>query len=202
MSYGLYVALSTLFFVSCAAPKEVVEQDSTEDFWEMIPIVELSDKVIYSPTSDMRAHLPDNWVALDARGFRNPDIFAVACDSEYRMAVIFSHIPIDPELGDIYRRHGISGLLKKNYEDRLERISDWFTPEMLSVEEFALGRRRFGAYTFTTDSSLTVTRVALFYTRKNLYECALTHLPYSESELPTLSDLREIHQIILGGVEW
>ncbi|MCE2503515.1 MAG: hypothetical protein J4G05_05620 [Chlorobi bacterium] len=206
-SAGLFMvpALSIVLFVSlasCAAPKKVVEENGIEYLWEIIPIVELSEEVVYSPANDMRAYLPDAWVALDATRFSNPDIFAIACDLDYRMALIFRQIPIDPELGDIYRRQGLLGLLKKNYEDRLECISDWFSPQLLGAEEFALGRRRFGAYTFTTDSSLTMTRVALFNTPKNLYECAITHLPYSESELPTNDELEEIHQIVLGGVEW
>ncbi|MGE3801982.1 MAG: hypothetical protein AB7H80_13255 [Candidatus Kapaibacterium sp.] len=194
--------LSTLI-LSCAAPKEVVkEEEEVEDFWSMIPLVELSDDVVYSPAGDMRAHLPEGWISMNANQFGNPDIFAVACDPDYRMAVIFSNIPLDAEIGDVFRGGGMMGLLKKNYQDRVERINDWFQPQLIDAEEFALGRQRYGAYTFTTDSNLTVTRVGLFYTRKNLYECTMTHLPYSESELPTTEEMKEIHQIVLGGIEW
>lgn len=188
---------------SCAAQKEVVsEEEEPEDIWSMIPAVELSDDVVYAPAGDMRAHLPEDWIALDATRFGNPDIFAVACDPDYSMAVVFSSVPLDPDLGDIFRRSGMMGLLKKNFQDRAERIDEWYSPLLIDAEEFALGRRRFGAYTFTTDSSLSVTRVGMFYTRKNLYECAITHLPYSESELPEIVKLKEIHQIVLGGIEW
>jgi hypothetical protein len=96
----------------------------------------------------------------------------------------------------------MKGLLKHNYEERLQRISSWFQPVLLDVEEFVVGRHKFGAYTFTNDDTLTATRVALFYTRENLYECTITHLPLSESELPPLPKMEEIHQIVLGGVEW
>ncbi len=189
--------------LSCAAQKEAVnEEQEPEDIWSMIPAVELSDDVVYSPAGDMRAHLPEDWIALDAMRFGNPDIFAVACDPDYTMAVVFSSVPLDPDLGDVFRRSGMIGLLKKNFQDRVERIGDWYSPLLIDAEEFALGRRRFGAYTFTTDSSLSMTRVGMFYTRKNLYECAITHLPYSESELPDIIKLKEIHQIVLGGIEW
>ena len=189
--------------LSCAAQKEAVnEEQEPEDIWSMIPAVELSDDVVYSPAGDMRAHLPEDWIALDAMRFGNPDIFAGACDPDYTMAVVFSSVPLDPDLGDVFRRSGMIGLLKKNFQDRVERIGDWYSPLLIDAEEFALGRRRFGAYTFTTDSSLSMTRVGMFYTRKNLYECAITHLPYSESELPDIIKLKEIHQIVLGGIEW
>ena len=204
-SYLLVLSLLLLSFVmaSCVAPKQVVnEEEEGNDIWSMDPVVELSDDVVYSPAGDMRAHLPREWIALDAAQFGNPDIFAVACDPDYTMAVVFSTIPLDAEMGDIFRRNGMMGLLKKNYQERIERINEWYNPQLISAEEFALGRQRYGAYIFTTDSSLTISRVGLFYTRKNLYECALTHLPYSESELPTADKLKQIHQVMLGGIEW
>ena len=149
--------------LSCAAQKEAVnEEQEPEDIWSMIPAVELSDDVVYSPAGDMRAHLPEDWIALDAMRFGNPDIFAVACDPDYTMAVVFSSVPLDPDLGDVFRRSGMIGLLKKNFQDRVERIGDWYSPLLIDAEEFALGRRRFGAYTFTTDSSLSMTSVGMF----------------------------------------
>lgn len=184
----------------CAAPKETVKTEE-EDFFAMIPAVELSEEVIYSPAGDMRARLPERWVTLDDSKFDDPDIYAVACDPHYTMTIVFSEIPLDQALGDMFRSKGMPGLLQQNFKERIDRISTE-PPQLLAAEEFALGRRRFGAYTFTADSSVTFTRVALFYTRKHLYECTITHLPYSEGELPSLETMTEIHQIVLGGIEW
>jgi hypothetical protein len=55
---------------------------------------------------------------------------------------------------------------------------------------------------YTTDSMQTMTRVAVFFTNYHLYECSITHLTFGEKELPDPRTLREMHQIILGGIEW
>jgi hypothetical protein len=70
------------------------------------------------------------------------------------------------------------------------------------VEQFTIGQRKFGAYMYTTDSMQTITRVAVFFTNYHLYECTITHLTFGEKELPDPRTLRDMHQIILGGIEW
>lgn len=184
----------------CAAPKKApaVQED---DFFAMVPAVELSEEVIYSPEGDMKARLPDGWVTLDDARFGNPEIFAVACDPEYRMVIVFSEIPMDQALGEVFRSKGMMGLLQANFNERLSRMSGP-APQLLAGEEFALGRRKFGAYAFTADSGATMTRVALYYTPKHLYECAISNLPYTESDVPSSQTIKDIHQVVLGGIEW
>lgn len=174
---------------------------SEDDFFAMVPAVELSEDVVYSPEGDMKARLPEGWVTLDDARFGNPEIFAVACDPEYRMVIVFSEIPMDPALSEVFRSKGMLGLLQANYNERTARMNGP-APQLISGEEFALGRRKFGAYAFTADSSMTMTRVALFYTPKHLYECAISTLPYTESDIPTNETIKDVHQIVLGGIEW
>ncbi len=192
--------LGAVLFAACAAPKETVPTEE-EDFFAMIPAVDLSDEVVYSPAGDMKARLPQDWVTLDDARFQDPEIFAVACDPHYTMTIVFSEVPLDDVLVNIFRSKGMVGLLQANFKERVERLGG-VPPKLLKAEEFALGQRKFGAYTFTTDSSLTSTRVALFYTRKHLYECTITQLPYTEGELPTNEKIKDVHQIVLGGIEW
>lgn len=192
-----YIAL---MLSGCAAPKEATTGEE-EDFFAAIPVIELSEDVVYSPEGDMRARLPERWVTLDDTRFGNPDIFAVACDPEYRMVIVFSEIPLDASLGEVFRSKGMVGLLQENYNQRLEQMDKERT-QLLGAEEFALGRRKFGAYAFTADSGATMTRVALFYTPKHLYECTISSLPYTESDVPPIETVKEIHQIVLGGIEW
>lgn len=191
---------SALIFAACAAPKEAVPTEE-EDFFAMIPAVELSEDVVYSPSGDMKARLPADWVTLDDARFDDPEIFAVACDPHYTMAIVFSEIPLDESMAGVFRSKGMMGLLQLNYKERIERLGG-YAPTFLGAEEFALGQRKFGAYAFTMDSSFTSTRVSLFYTRKHLYECTITQLPYSEGDLPTNDKMKDVHQIVLGGIEW
>ncbi len=200
LSFVPLLLLPLLLLAGCAAPKETTPVEE-EDFFASLPAVELSDEVVYSPEGDMRARLPEGWVTLDDRRFDNPEIFAVACDPEYRMVIVFSEVPMDAALGELFRSKGMLGLLQANYNERQTRMAG-ATPQLLSGEEFALGRRKFGAYAFTADSGMTMTRVALFYTPKHLYECSISALPYTESDVPSNETLKDVHQVVLGGIEW
>ena len=191
--------LPLLLALGCAAEKQAVTEE--EDIFAMIPAVDLSDDVVYSPDGDMRAALPEEWVALDATRFGNPDIFAVACDPGYSMTIVFSKIPLDQELGRAFNDNGMLGILKAHYDERVARLGA-APPLLVSAEEFAIGKRRFASYLFTVDKGVTYTRVVLFYTKKNMYECSITQLPYTESDLPSQELMLDIHQIVLGGIEW
>ena len=195
------MSLTGLF--GCGAEKEIVkEEPSIEEIIASIPPIELSeDDLVYSRAGDLRAALPESWIALDALGFRIPELFVVACDPDYSMTLLFSEIPLGKELGRAYQEGGMAGLAREHFRDRTER-SGGMALELVESGEFTIGRRRFFAYLYTNDGMVTCTRVALFYTQKNLYECTITHLPYSESELPSRERMQEIHQIVLGGITW
>jgi hypothetical protein len=198
-----YLLLCWLILTSagCSAEKEVVREQTIEELIASIPAIELSaDDLVYSRAGDLRAALPVGWVSLDALSFGIPELFVVACDADYSMTLLFSEIPIDRELGRSYQDGGMPALVKAHFEDRKDRA----IPEVLEFVggEFTIGRRRFYGYLYTQDKGVTYTRVALFTTGRNLYECTITHLPYSESDLPSLERFQEIHQIILSGITW
>jgi hypothetical protein len=192
--------LGILVAEGCVGSSQASRGD-TEEFAARFPTIALSSTMIHSPSGDMAARLPAGWVALDVAHLESPDLFAVACDPEYTVSMIFSAAPVDNAARLGFDREGMTGLADASFERHRKRTSG--RARMVGeAEEFAIGRRRFGAYTFTTDSMRTLTRVAVFYTAANLYECAVTHLTFSETELPSLQKLREIHQIILSTVEW
>ena len=195
--------LSMFFYWGCGAEKEIVKEEPTiEEIIASIPPIELSEEnLVYSRAGDLRAALPKKWIALDALGFNIPELFVVACDADYSMTLLFSEIPLGKELGSAYQAGGMAGLAREHFRDRSER-SGGMELQLIESGEFTIGRRRFYAYLYTNDGMVTCTRVALFYTDKNLYECTITHLPYSESELPSRERMQEIHQIILGGITW
>lgn len=202
ISLTLLLGLLLLFGMGCSAEKEVVREPTIEEIIASIPPIELSENdLVYSRAGDLRGALPVGWVSLDALSFGIPELFVVACDADYSMTLLMSEIPIDRELGQAYQEGGMPALVKAHFDDRKSRAE----PEVLELiqgGEFTIGRRRFYGYLYTQDQGVTHTRVALFSTGRNLYECTITHLPYSESELPSVERLQEIHQIILSGIAW
>lgn len=190
--------LLALAVAGCFGAKQTQRSDSG---MEGTPALAFSSEQIHSPSGDMAARLPLEWVRVDAEQLESPQVFAVACNPEYTLSVIFSESQTDNNARAILSRDGLPGLVDASFQRHLKR-SRGRAQMAGDPEEFAIGRRRFAAYTYTTDSLQTMTRVAVFYTNTHVYECALTHLAFNTQELPSSRTLRGIHQLILGGIEW
>jgi hypothetical protein len=189
-----------LLVAGCFGTQQTVQSEGDE-FNSKFPVVTVSDNRVHSPTGDMTARLPDGWVSLDVEKLDTPELFAVACNPDYTISLVFSAIAVDNTARKGFDRGGMIGLAESSFERHRKRSAGRATM-VQDAEEFAIGRRRFGAYTYTTDSMRTLTRVAVFYTASNLYECAVTHLTFTDRDLPALKTLREIHQAVLASVEW
>jgi hypothetical protein len=182
----------------CSTPKQTQQQP---DFFSQFPLVSLSPNTIHSPSGDMTARVPAEWVSVDAEKLENPQIFGVACRPDYTVSVVFNEVPMDNTIRASFDRGGMGGLLEASFARRQRRVGGR-AGEMQEVEQFTIGQRKFGAYMYTTDSMQTITRVAVFFTNFHLYECSIIHLTFGEKELPDPRTLRDMHQIILGGIEW
>jgi hypothetical protein len=192
--------LAPLLLAGCIGTQQTVQTEG-EDFNSKFPAVTVSETRVHSPTGDMSARLPQGWVTLDVDRLDSPELFAVACNPEYTVSLIFSAVAVDNTARRGFDRGGMAGLAEASFERHRKRSAGRATLQS-EFEEFTIGRRRFGAYTYSTDSMQTLTRVAVFYTASNLYECAVTHLTFTDRDLPTLKTLREIHQLVLSTVEW
>jgi hypothetical protein len=100
-----------------------------------------------------------------------------------------------------FSRRGLKGLGEASFQRRQKRSNN--RAQLVGdVEEFAIGRRLFTAYTYSTDTMKTLTRTAVFFTNSHLYECAVTHLTFNNRELPSRRVMGEIHELVLGTIEW
>jgi hypothetical protein len=181
----------------CTAPRQAQQ---TNDLDASFTKITLSQEQIHSPSGDMSARLPEEWVLLDPEKLESPQVFSMACNPEYTLSLIFSEVPLDAGAKGILSRDGLRGLCEASFQRRVKRSSG--RAEMVGdVEEFSIGKKRFGAFTYTTDSNKTLTRIALFNTSAHIYECAITQLPFRADDLPGEKLLRTVHQIILGSIE-
>jgi hypothetical protein len=193
------ILLMAMVMAGCTGPQQTQKEE--RDFFSEFPLVALSADVIHSPQGDMTARLPQGWVMLDAGALETPGVFAAACDTAYTLSVVFSEVPVDAAVRDGYSRRGLRGLGEASFQRRQKR-SNSRAQLVGDVEEFAIGRRLFTAYTYSTDSMRTLTRTAVFFTQSHLYECAITHLTFSDRALPTPRAMGEIHELVLGTIEW
>jgi hypothetical protein len=191
--------LLAMVVAGCTGPKQAQKED--DDFFTKFPLVTLSNDVIHSPEGDMTARLPEGWVMIDAGALHAPGVFAAACDTAYTVSLIFSEVPVDAAVREGFSRRGLKGLGEASFQRRQKRSNN--RAQLVGdVEEFAIGRRLFTAYTYSTDTMKTLTRTAVFFTNSHLYECAVTHLTFNNRELPSRRVMGEIHELVLGTIEW
>lgn len=189
--------LLAILIAGCTGARQTQQTEETT----AIPSITFSSDQLHSPSGDMSARIPKGWVMIDAEKLESPQVFAVACNPEYSISVIFSEAPVDNAARGIFSRDGLKGLVDASFQRHMKR-SRGRAAMAGDVEEFAIGRRQFAAYTYSTDSMKTLTRVAVFFTNAHLYECAITHLTFNTQDLPNEKALRSIHQLILGSIEW
>jgi hypothetical protein len=186
-----------LVMAGCTGSRQTQQTDEAAG----VPQIAFAPDQIHSPSGDMSARVPKGWVLLDAEKLESPQVFAVACDPAYTISVIFSEAPVDNVARGIFSRDGLKGLVDASFQRHFKRSHNR-AAMVGDIEEFAIGRRQFAAYTYSTDSMQTVTRVAVFFTNSHLYECAITHLTFNAHDLPNEKTVRGIHQLILGSIEW
>lgn len=72
--------------------------------------------------------------------------------------------------------------------------------------EINIKSKTFGAFTYSSDSSVTIIRSGIFNTQINgtqkLYECMLTQIPNKYKPLPSNVEIISIHKAILNGIKW
>ncbi len=195
-TFQAFVVPLVLLCGGCFAPRTTQQGPPAN-----LPAITLSSEQLTSPSGELSTRLPNDWITLDAQQFEEPQIFVIACNPTYTMSVIVSESPIDPALRSRFEKDGERGLVEMSFEKRRRRSNGRATM-VGDIEEFVIGPRRFSAYTYTTDSSRTVTRVAVFFTPRNFFECAMTQLTFGSADIPDVATMKYLHQVILGGMEW
>lgn len=186
-------------FGGCPSPQQTVKP--VDSIPAAPPIVQLSTELVHSPGGDMTLKIPVGWVTMDIEQLQTPQVFSVACNPEYTMSLVIGEIPLENSVRAAYNATGLKGLAEVSFQRRWKG-SQSKARMVGSVEEFELGKRRFAAYSYTTDGGITLTRVAVFFTTTHLYECAITNLTFSDGEPANLETMQEILRLVLASATW
>lgn len=190
-------------FASCGSSSKIVIYDSQIQ----IPVTNFlySQDLIYSPDGNISARIPDGWlIVTPQQKSDNANIFAVVCDPDYRYMLTFTELPyndvkvISSGIDIISLTMGTLKWRKKRFIGNIELIED---PSEINIKS-----KTFGAFTYSSDSSVTIIRSGIFNTQINgtqkLYECMLTQIPNKYKPLPSNVEIISIHKAILNGIKW
>lgn len=160
--------------------------------------LDFGDQQIHAPGGDLTATVPLGWVMIDPPQLSSLQAFGAFCSPDYTVAVAFARAAAG---GDVTTPGGINEAIDAGFALRRKRSGD--RAQILDRGETVVKGRTLGVYTYTTDSSRTITRVVVLPARANLYECAITPLSINSpvAAIP-LDSLARLHQTILGAVEW
>lgn len=173
-----------------------------DDFVSSLPPVSISSTLtVHSPHGDLVARLPSGWVLVDPVELELGNVFAVGCDPRYTMSIVFREMIVDDEMRRAFRRQRHIGLAETSFQRRQWKVGGTAMLRQ-QIEQFSIGRRTFSAYSYTVDSARTITRVAVFVAGSHVYECAITQLTFSGDQAPDQRTLTDIHQLVLGTIEW
>ncbi|MBX7216703.1 MAG: hypothetical protein K1X90_06985 [Candidatus Kapabacteria bacterium] len=195
----LLLLACSLAFGGCPSPQQTVKPVDTVVVAP--PVVQLSADAVHSPAGDMTVKIPVGWVAMDIEQLQTPQVFSVACDPSYTMSLVMGEIPMDNNVRAAYDASGLKGLAEISFQRRWKGSQSRARMEGL-VEEFELGKRRFAAYSYTTDGGATLTRVAVFFTATRLYECAIANLTFTDREPADAKMMEEILRLVLASAMW
>ncbi|MCE7936164.1 MAG: hypothetical protein DYG96_16475 [Chlorobi bacterium CHB2] len=176
----LLLLACSLAFGGCPSPQQTVKPVDTVVVAP--PLVQLSADAVHSPAGDMTVKI---------RRLR-------------RLAEDGPHLVGGQARGNVraaYDASGLKGLAEISFQRRWKGSQSRARMEGL-VEEFELGKRRFAAYSYTTDGGATLTRVAVFFTATRLYECAIANLTFSDNDPADPKAMEEILRLVLASAMW
>lgn len=158
--------------------------------------LDFGDQQIHAPAGDLTATVPLGWVMIDPPQLASLQAFGAFCNPEYTVAVAFARAASGGDAPG-----SVSEAIDVGFALRRKRSGDRAT--LLNRGETTVKGHTLGVYTYTTDSSQTITRVVVIPARSNLYECAITPLSLGTPAAPVpLDSMARLHQTILGAVEW
>jgi len=160
--------------------------------------LDFGDQQIHAPAGDLTATVPLGWVMIDPPQLASLQAFGAFCNPEYTVAVAFARAASG---GEVSTTGTLQEAIDVGFALRKRRSGD--RAQLLNRGETTVSGRTLGVYTYTTDSSQTVTRVVVIPARMSLYECSITPLSISGRSSPIpLDSMGRLHQAILGAVEW
>lgn len=198
----VFIALT---FSGCLFVKQEVREEEeapTPSLQVVKPEILMSDQIIRSKKGDMIAQYPQDWFLVDVEDKVNPDVFAMAVNSDYTLGAVFSVIRKSEKVDESVRKEGVIGLAKAAF-DRRAKKSAGTVALVGGFSELKLGGLQFGRYQFTSQNKTLASLAAVFVTESGqACEFDLIPMNITGKPIPDKLEIERIFNSILATVKY
>ncbi len=166
------------------------------------PTIEMSETMARSKIGDMIAFLPKDWFFVDLEGKAPADVFAVAVNPDYTLALVFSKLPASPEIKSKVEEDGLIGLarasleLKKRKTAGAVKLAGKFRPVNLGSLSFCQYKYKIPSYPLAVRSAVFVSSLG------NYYEISLMPLSVNLKPRPSPKEADETFNSTLATAQY
>ena len=158
----------------------------------------LSDEYLHSPSGDVAAHYPKDWLLVDIHSIPMQNVEEVYTDHDRRWALVLSELPATAEFRRSVARDGMAALAEQSFNTKSAKTDDKLTitrPAQIYTENGKL----FSSYEYSeagTDSTnRIVNREVLFTTGSKFYELGMIALEPPKSPDEQVQNFRLLESV-------
>jgi len=214
MQFSKYYIEKLLIYVSFLLPSLVLTncifvKKHTEELDEYIsvdliqkPKIIMGDEILRSEKGDMISLLPKDWFFIDLGPDTPNDVFAIAVNPDYSLALVFSCIKPNPMIDDIYKEQKLIGLANFFFDKKQKKALGGLVKSH-TISTFTSSHMQFVMYKYRTKSQPIFSYNAVFRsTIDNVYEISMIPLNLSGITMPSDFEMETIFTSVLATVRY
>ncbi|HEY3875582.1 MAG TPA: hypothetical protein VGM92_08895 [Candidatus Kapabacteria bacterium] len=167
----------------------------------------LSDEYLHSPTGDVAAHYPKDWLLVDIQTIPMKNVEEVYTDHDRRWALVLAEIPATAEFRRSLARDGMAALAEQSFDEKSGKASAKLTISR-PAEIYSENGKLFSSYEYSEAGADSITgivnREVLFTTGAKFYELGMVSLsptPGSEERIQNFRLLESVTASLEGVAE-
>jgi len=202
----IYVSflLLSLVLTNCIFVKKHTEELDEYISVDLIqkPKIIMGDEILRSEKGDMISLLPKDWFFIDLGPDTPNDVFAIAVNPDYSLALVFSCIKPNPMIDDIYKEQKLIGLANFFFDKKQKKALGGLVKSH-TISTFTSSHMQFVMYKYRTKSQPIFSYNAVFRsTIDNVYEISMIPLNLSGITMPSDFEMETIFTSVLATVRY
>ncbi len=166
------------------------------------PKIIMGDEILRSEKGDMISLLPKDWFFIDLGPDTPNDVFAIAVNPDYSLALVFSCIKPNPMIDDIYKEQKLIGLANFFFDKKQKKALGGLVKSR-TISTFTSSHMQFVMYKYRTKSQPIFSYNAVFRsTIDNVYEISMIPLNLSGITMPSDFEMETIFTSVLATVRY
>lgn len=196
-------------FLSVVLTNCIFVKKHTEEFDEYIsvdliqkPKIIMGDEILRSEKGDMISLLPKDWFFIDLGPDTPNDVFAIAVNPDYSLALVFSSIKPNPMIDEIYQEQKLIGLANFLFDKKQKKALGGLIKSH-TISTFTSSHMEFVMYKYRTKSQPIFSYNAVFRSSiNNVYEISMIPLNLSGITMPSDFEMETIFTSVLATVRY